>query len=156
MATSEGSGQPAHRHSLTKAFAVRRHVAEILRKLQAKKKHVFSPNRGLRTHLKNRKLENYKVSLFLALAYMLITLLIFVLYYPFTMPTRKSFQDVIVCLFVCICITCTVFFYFSTFTMYTYKIKHKAFFDSGCRILLSCCDWPLKAFKQKYPSEMTS
>ena len=35
-ATSQGSDEPAHKHIFARAFAVRRHVVETLRKLQAK------------------------------------------------------------------------------------------------------------------------
>ena len=48
-ATSKGSAQSAHKPSLTRAFAVRRHVVETLRKVQAK--NACSPNRGLRLHI---------------------------------------------------------------------------------------------------------
>ena len=34
-ATSKGSGEPAHKRSLARAFAVRRHVVKTLRKLRA-------------------------------------------------------------------------------------------------------------------------
>ena len=46
-AASEGSGEPAHKRSLARAFAVRRHVVETLRKLQAKNV-CLEPNMGLR------------------------------------------------------------------------------------------------------------
>ena len=44
--TSKGSGEPAHKRSLARAFAVRRHIVESFRKLQAKM-HICSPKRGL-------------------------------------------------------------------------------------------------------------
>ena len=37
-ATSKGSGEPAHKRSLARGLAARRHVVETLRKLQAKTK----------------------------------------------------------------------------------------------------------------------
>ena len=44
--TSKGSGEPAHKRRLARAFAVHRHVVEAFRKLQTKTR-VGSPNRGL-------------------------------------------------------------------------------------------------------------
>ena len=45
-ATSKGSGEPAHKRSLARAFAVRRYVVVTFGKLQAKK-NVFVPIKGL-------------------------------------------------------------------------------------------------------------
>ena len=45
QATSQGSGEPAHKRSLARAFAVRRHVVETLWKF------VCSPNRGPRMRI---------------------------------------------------------------------------------------------------------
>ena len=43
-ATSNGSGEPVHKHSLARAFAVHRHVVETLRNLQTKP--VSVPQKG--------------------------------------------------------------------------------------------------------------
>ena len=59
--TSKGSCEPAHKRSLARAFAVRRHVVETLKKLQAKK-----PKQGTaHAYLKNHIPENRKGSFFM-------------------------------------------------------------------------------------------
>ena len=59
-AASKGSGEPAHKCSLFRAFAVRRQVVGTFRKLQAKT-HVCSPNRScaFEESLKTRSLSSY-------------------------------------------------------------------------------------------------
>ena len=50
QATSKGSGETAHKRSLARTFAVRRHVVRTLINLQAKR-HICSPNGGLRMRI---------------------------------------------------------------------------------------------------------
>ena len=66
---------PDHKHSLARAFAVCRLVVETLRKLEAKKKACLQPKYGtVHVHLKNHKLENYKVPFFQGLAHVITTI----------------------------------------------------------------------------------
>ena len=52
LVTSKIPGEPSHKRSLARIFAVRRHIVEPLRKLQAET-HVCSQTRGLRMRIMN-------------------------------------------------------------------------------------------------------
>ena len=74
QATSKGSGETAHKRSLARAFAVRRHVVETLRKFQ-KKTHVCSPNREERMRVWRTTNGKIIMSLFSCASYFIIILL---------------------------------------------------------------------------------
>ena len=62
-ATSKGSGEPAHKRRLARAFAVRRHILEIQRKLQQTIL-VRCPNRDCACATEEPQTENHTVLCF--------------------------------------------------------------------------------------------